>query len=595
MSASHAGAFARALATCVGAQLGAKASARFSLLALLLALSSCGNERASDASSATPSGSTPPAANAGPTSVCDDERVLYLTAPGPRTEAFLRDTSDTLPGLVAQLAYGQVDPLTYGMQQIAALGDEALPELSRFVDAQMRDANGGTRLQNAFGAASLMTVPGAHALLARGLEHPAEAVRTAALRGLVRHPDPADFERLVALMPLTSNDSKALLADAIRASDPARAEDQFADWYEARQHSPIWLSAVRVLAQTTRPASLARIPALLTVASPEDALYLRAALAKNGDAAALASLRETLRGTNVTARTVALQALERAGLVDELVTTANSDPDAGLRAQALSALSTSGTGATGGAVGSALRRALSDGDRGVRQVALAALLARGDAEAQEQALALLKGERPALEDGVHALEEVWKKDEKLARRGLEILLGLRHGEIVPLRVEPRVVDRALAVVPLREAAEELYKHAIEPGDLGPDGKVMGGERLAGISRHHWYTQQIGNTGTAGAQLLREHWKTEADPLRRLDLIAGAIYAQDDTAREFLIAVLDDERTSACEGLYVAERLCRLGPPTRMAPLLKRYALRIDDRRVRPALNSLLWRWFAPQP
>ncbi len=571
-----------------------RATARtVSRAALLVALASCGRHEASGVESGAPAvAQKAGAATVAPQSVCDDERVRYLTAPGPRTEAFLRDTSDVLPGLVAQLAYGQVDPLTYGIQQIAALGDEALPELSRFVDAQMRDANGGTRLQNAFGAASLMSAPGAHALLARGLEHPAEAVRTAALRGLVRHPDPADFDRLAALMPLTSNDSKALLADALRACDPARAEDQFADWYEARQHSPIWLSVVRALAQSTRPALLARIPALLTVASPEEALYLRAALAKHGDASALAALRETLRDTNVTARTVALQALDRAGLADELLTTANSDPDAGLRAQALSALSVSGGS---DAVGAALRRALSDGDRRVRQVALQALLSRGDPEAQEQALALLKGERPALEDGVHALEDVWKKDEKLARRGLEILLGLRHGEIVPLRVEPRVVDRALAVVPLREAAEELYTRASEPGDIGLDGKVTGGQSIAGISRHQWYTQQIGNTGAVGATLLREHWKTEPDALRRLDLIASAIYAQDDTAREFLISVLDDERTSPCEGLYVAERLCRLGPPARVAPLLKRYALRIDDRRVRPALNSLLWRWFAPQP
>jgi hypothetical protein len=29
----------------------------------------------------------------------------------------------------------------------------------------------------------------------------------------------------------------------------------------------------------------------------------------------------------------------------------------------------------------------------------------------------------------------------------------------------------------------------------------------------------------------------------------------------------------------------------VAPILKRVALRIDDARVRPALNCLLWTWY----
>lgn len=540
-----------------------------------------------------------------PTNVCDDERVGYLLVPGPRTEAFLRDTSDPIPGLVAQLAYGQVDPLTYSIQQIGEIGDAAVPELSRFIDAAMRNPEGSPHLQNAFGAVSLMKTPAAHALLARGLEHPQEAVRLAALRGLARHPDPADFERLASLISLTTPEFKPVLAEALLASDPVRGEAQLLDWFAAREHSPTWPTTVRLVAASTRPQTLARIPDLVPLATSQDALYLKAALARAGDAAALADLRKTLRGENPTARGVTLQALERAGLVDELVVTAQSDPDAGLRAQALAAIAgapPAPSNESAQARTGALRRALSDGEPAVRQVALEALLARGDAEAQEQALELLKGERPAVEAAVRVLGEPWKKDAQLARRGLDILLGLRRGEVLPLRVEPRVLDRALAVVPLREAAEHLYARAIEAGDVGLDGKPIAGEtdsargaRIAGISRHQWYTQQVGNTGEVGAEVLREHWKTEPDALRRLDLVAGAIYAQDDPARDFLIAALEDPRTTPCEALYIGERLARLGPVTRVAPILKRYVLGVDDRRARPALNSLLWRWFAPQP
>ena len=50
-----------------------------------------------------------------------------------------------------------------------------------------------------------------------------------------------------------------------------------------------------------------------------------------------------------------------------------------------------------------------------------------------------------------------------------------------------------------------------------------------------------------------------------------------------------------EVLYAANQLANMGPAERVAPLLKRVALGITDRSVRPALNNLLWAWYGLDP
>jgi len=56
-------------------------------------------------------------------------------------------------------------------------------------------------------------------------------------------------------------------------------------------------------------------------------------------------------------------------------------------------------------------------------------------------------------------------------------------------------------------------------------------------------------------------------------------------------VLDSGRMTPPELLYAAQQLASMGPAERVAPRLKRLALTVDDRLIRPALNNLLWNWY----
>ena len=515
-----------------------------------------------------------------PPGICEDDRVDYLLASPVRTEPFLADTADMIPVLVSKLGFGQQDPMIAAKTELARLGAAALPELARFIEAQMNDANGGGRLTNAFGALTLMADPGAHALLARGLDHPQESVRIAAMRGLVKHPASADYDRILAQVSLSNVETQRVIAEALAAADPARAQNDLLDWMEARRFQPACEVLLPRLCEARRPELLPRIHALLANAPPEPAAWLRAAVAANGDLEALAALRTTLRDGTGPERTLAVQALHRAGLGAECAVVLESDPEASRRALAAQNLSAC---THEPAVRTALQRGLADPVREVRKLCLGTLVQTGDANAIDTAVQMLGGDRVDLEDAVLALREAWQRDAALAQRSFDRLAALRRGEAGPARVEVRALDRAISLLPLDAAAELLYAAALEPG-----------APISGVTRHRWYAQMIGNAGAPGARFLQERWKTEPDPVRRLDLFASAIYAQDDAARDLLVAVLDDPRTTPCEGLYAADKLCHFGPAERMAPILKRYALRIADPRTRPALNDLLWRWYGLQ-
>ncbi|MBK7877557.1 MAG: hypothetical protein IPJ77_17820 [Planctomycetes bacterium] len=519
------------------------------------------------------------AARVAPAAICSDDRVDYLLASPVRTEPFLVDSTDTIAVLVSKLGYGQQDPLIQAKSELAQLGAAALPELLRFIEAQMNDLDGGARLSNAFGSLSLMDDPGAHDLLVRGLDHPQESVRIAAIKGLIRHPSPKDYDRLTALLPMSSPDTQKLIADALARSDAARAEDDLFTWMEKGAFPSTFQILLVHLVESRRTELMPRVRAAIERAAEEPAYWMRGMLAANGDPEAISYLRGIVREGPGPQRTLAVQVLHRAGLGSELAVVLESDPEAARRA--LAAQNLSGH-VDDPAVRAAFQRGLADPVREVRKLCLGTLVSAGDANARDTAIAMLRGDKLELEDALLALRDAWRKDAALAQRGLDVLVGMRKGELQPLRVELRTIDRAIALVPLDAAAELLYQAAIEPG-----------EPISGVSRHRWYAQMIGNTGAPGARLLRERWKHEEEAVRRLDLVSSAIYEQDDAARDFLFAVLDDPRTTPCEAMFVADKLCHFGPAHRVAPALKRFALRVNDPRVRPALNDLLWRWYGP--
>jgi hypothetical protein len=269
----------------------------------------------------------------------------------------------------------------------------------------------------------------------------------------------------------------------------------------------------------------------------------------------------------------------RVGLTADLAPRLREEPDDAIRelvAQAIGRLPS--TKETRGW----LAGGLSDRARGVRLTCMTALVKVKDDAASHAALELLKGETMDLESGVRVLREAWSDDPALAQRAFEILRGLRAGDIQPVRVLPLALDRAISQVPLEAAARFLYELACTtPGDIG------------GLRAHRWYLLQAGNTEPAGWSFLRAQWDHESDPARRMDIVMACNYEDSERAREFVAAVVESERTTPIELLYAADLLVHRGPAERVAPLLKRVALRVEDPAVRPALNCILWEWYGP--
>jgi hypothetical protein len=179
-----------------------------------------------------------------------------------------------------------------------------------------------------------------------------------------------------------------------------------------------------------------------------------------------------------------------------------------------------------------------------------------------------------------ALRGAWQNDAEAAQRAYGLLERLRSGEIGPVRVEVTTLDRAIAQLPLVEAARSLY-------DRGRTTLVD----VNGLPAHRWYLMQAGNTGSAGRAWLRDRWAEEPDPAWRVDIAAATAFEKDEASRRFLLGVVDDERTTPLEILHAANLLAHHGPTAEIAPRLKRVALRVADPRVRPALNCLLNQWY----
>lgn len=531
--------------------------------------------------------STPPGASAHARAVAgahvdplaSDDRVAYLLAPCAKPEVFIADTSDMRSVLVSKLAAGQLDPLKRAKAELAAQGDAALPELRLMFDKYFKDPNGEPQVLNALTVASLTTTANARDILLRGLEHPAETVRAAAVRGLERHPSKDDYDKIRALLPIANREMQTEIAKALVASDRGRLEDDFVHLPPNPREVVFRTAVIYAICDTTRADVVDAFRRAYPDAFAEDQVFMAAAVARSGDLDAKAKLQSWLTGEDHARRNAAAQAMIRVGLTADLAPRLREEADDAIRelvAQAIGQLPS--TKETRGW----LAGGLSDRARGVRLTCMAALVKVKDDAASNAALELLKGESVDLESGVRVLRQAWNDDPALAQRAFEILRGLRAGDIQPVRVLPLALDRAISQVPLEAAARFLYELACTtPGDIG------------GLRAHRWYLLQAGNTEPAGWSFLRAQWDHESDPARRMDIVMACNYEDSERAREFVAAVVESERTTPIELLYAADLLVHRGPAERIAPLLKRVALRVEDPAVRPALNCILWEWYGP--
>jgi len=507
-----------------------------------------------------------------------DDRIAWLLAPCERRDPFLLDTGDPVALLVQKLAHGQVDPLRQAKTDLVELGEAALPELRRFAERQRGKPDGSIPLLNVLAIAGSMPTDAGRDLLLAGLTEAQETLRLEAIRGLGKHARAEDYDRLMALVPVSSADVLRELCGALDRADHARFEDDFAAWLGgAREHPALFADAPVRVASTKRPEILARFREVYAREEGELRAYLAAALAAAGDESALALLRDDMKDGNPTRRTLAVRALVEVGRTADCAALLWEDRDETLRAIVAGTIADLPPSPQ---TMEWLRRGLLDRVGKVRQICLRALVLRGDEPARDEVLRMLAGDRGELEDATAALRGAWSEDAALAARSLEMLLKLRRGEIQPVRVGPASLDHAIGQVPLAAAAAHLLEMARRTQT-----------KIDGLPAHRWYLMQAGNTGRPGRRWLSERWAEEDDPARRVDIVMAVSYGRDEASRRFLLEVVEDDRTSPLEILHAANLLVHQGPASVIAPRLKRVALRVTDARVRPALNCLLWGWY----
>jgi hypothetical protein len=538
---------------------------------LVLGILGCGHKsepKSAAAQHGSPSGpSSIGAANS--SDLAQDDRIAWLLAPCARMDPFLADTTDMTSVLVGKLARGQLDPLRQAKTELVQMGEAALPELKRFCERCLGDPDGAMPLLNAYAVLGAMESRAGHDLLVIGLSRPQDTVRLEAIRGLSRCAGREDYDRLMALVPLSSPDVLRSIGAALVTADPERYEDDYVAWLSSLRAEPtLWTGAPERVSTARRPAILARFREIYPTADGEVRAYLAAALAASGDETALAALHADLKHENPARRGLAIHALAAVGLARECAGVLTDERDETLRELAARAIAElPATEETAGW----LRKGLRDRALGVRQACLGTLARRGDTEARDLGIGLLQGDRTELEYAITVLRDSWAADPSYAARALDVFVRLRTGELAPLRVDRLTLDRAIAQVPLAPAAELLYASA--------------------RSAHRWYLMQAGNTGAPGRAWLRERWSEESDPLRRIDIAMAGSYDKDDKSREFLLKIAEDERSDPLEVLYAANLLVHQGPAAIVAPRLKRIALRVSDARARPAFNCLLWQWY----
>jgi hypothetical protein len=358
--------------------------------------------------------------------------------------------------------------------------------------------------------------------------------------------------------------------------DPERAEAQFVAWIESGEHPELWREIARNLAQSPRERIQLMCCSLYEGKDDLPRAMLAAACARSGEPAALEVLRGMQRGDRPILRQVATDALVAAELLDELAWTLEREPDAGLRLKAVRAF------AEGEGQRDPLVAGMSDADDAVAWACTTLLVERGHEGALERALQELSSDRPgALQSALNALAPVMDRDPAVARRAFERLSVRDAADWSERPFESRRATlRALGLVPLEESAALLH-------DLSREAEGT----TQGIPIPRWLVLQIGNAGEPGQRYLVDALAAESDPLRRLDLIEALSANPTERARDWLLERADAVDVEPYELLYIADRLVRMGPQERVAPVLKRATLRVEQADVRRALQGLLWTWY----
>jgi HEAT repeat protein len=492
-----------------------------------------------------------------------------------------------LPVMVEKLATGRPVVQNHYRGELAAEEERVVVLIEDLIQRYGSSKNGALVIGNALGVIGLSKDPSAVRVARRMLGHPAESVRTAAIRSMFKLAEPEDYDLLQGLMPHVGGEVRRALVQAMGRADPERLAGDLSDWLVEDGEVALMVLAARSVAEAGAGSGLP--PESLQLAAshhPNLRPFLAAARAAAGDSLALEVLRVLIEDESVLVRTRSLEAAVMAELntnstptlKPELLTMAAGDPSENLRVLAVGGVSTL---LPDDEVSACLRACARDNSEQVRQACLAALLNSGDEAVRGIFLEMIHGGPSELGPALRAVRGAWGKQPGLADRAADELVGILDLMTArPLKErEPWV--QALGQVPSAEASAWLLERA----------KAEQGERHH-MTAHRWLVLQVSNGGSAGRGLLMESWRNEADPQMKLDYLWGASLSREPDTVAFLIEVVLSEGALDHERLFSADCLTRQGDTQRIAPILKRACLAVTDPEVRPAFEELLWLWYS---
>jgi len=550
-------------------------------LGVCLAFVACG-ESTEDASVSDPGGVAGGSEGHGePIDWGADDRLRELLSPCPGLGHFDGDTSDMLPVLVSKLEKSQRDVLRNIKEELALSGEPAIVELDRLVRRVASDRHRSHTVVNALGIVELSDAGGckvAQELLRFCLGHPQEVIRTAALRALERHATAPLYGDLLDVLTFTKGAQRALVVGALYQADRPRFEKDLAHWAEQNIYPELLAKGARLVAAGAGEETGALYEvAISQVRDGAARAFLVATRAGRDDGSARRFLDEMLADEDPRVRADALAAIDHTDEIDLVIPIATGDPVADVRLMACGLL---GGRLDAPGVRQALHQAINDSADAVRGAALALLLAGGDERAADYALSLLGQAHKDIELACRALVGNWKLNPSVAPRALELLTErFEERSAEPLSKREFLVQ-AIAQIPGPTSTRFLLERAAECE-----------EEIHAMRGARWLRMQTGNTGPVGRLHIQEAWRVEEDLVARMDLLWPATFGHDGDTREFLLEVLDAERSAPHERLFVAERLAAEGPASQVAPILKRANLRMVDPVFRPAMECLLWRWY----
>jgi len=512
----------------------------------------------------------------------EDRRIAQLLAPCAQTHFYDRELSRVVPVLIEKLERARPDPLKRAKEELGELGEEVFPELANRFHADFADPMRSAFLENVIDALDFNPSERAHGLLLEALTHPQESVRSKALDGLLRWPRPGDFSVLLARLRIETRELRRKSVAVLFAADRAQAEEHFLTLLERGDERDLWISVAPLLSELADASLAPRAAALVADSDPLLAVYLAAGAARHDEPTSAAWLRAEFLNEDGQRRLNAFTAVQRAGIRARFDLALVDDPYPELRATVLAGFTQDGE--LGPERREVLLAALTDEADAVRAEALRVLCQFGDAEGLQHALAGLDGSGGALQAALQALRGPMAADEALAQRALARLFERNALEEHRPLAQRTAIFKALAQLPLAEAAEFLHRTGVAAGE----------ESLESLRAHDWLMIQAANTGPAGRQRLAELLAQEVDPLRRLDLIDALASIRDGLARETLLALAEDASRAALERVFAAQGAIKVGPSWEVAPRLKRVCYALDgaeDLEARLALQCLLWTWY----